>query len=618
LVEPIMNEINRVVRRASWRLAFAIFASALVWTLTVAVVGAMVCIIVERLFAIAMPWKEIAIYAPLGAVALAAMWAAIKRPAALTAARQVDEGANLKETLSTALSVGGSNDGWCRAVVESASRTAVGVDVRRAIPLRAPSMWPAPLTAGLALVVLYLVFPVNLLKAQAKVEETQKALAKVEEVRVEVEERVKKVEEIAKKAGLSTDKDPDKAGAEADEKTPKNPEEIRRAAIKKMESMKDQLENLKNSSEKAQMAESLKEMMKQIRQPGPGPLADVAGAMTKGDFKAAQEALDDLAKQMASGEMKEEDKKQLEKQLDRMKDALQQMATNQKKAEEMLEKAVLDKALAKATPEQIKQALEAAKNLTPEQKQQLENSLKSQQQAQSQCQNMGSAMDQMAQGMKKQGGEGKEGTSQETQKGMEKLQEQLSASEMMQQEANSLDAAMGECQSQMDQMMKGMGECENPGMGQCEGGLAGGANPNGSPFGEGDSEGKEGSGYGQAGRANGGRPDDAAAAEKWSKRNFKTALGAGPTIGTMLVQGEQIKGESRAQFQATADAAEAQASEAIQNNTIPREYHDAIKHYFGELKKKVAAQGGTPTAAPATDAKPAAAASNDKPSNDKK
>ena len=99
-------------------------------------------------------------------------------------------------------------------------------------------------------------------------------------------------------------------------------------------------------------------------------------------------------------------------------------------------------------------------------------------------------------------------------------------------------------------------------------------------------------------------------AENWSKRNFKTALGAGPTIGTMLVQGEQIKGESRAQFQATADAAEAQASEAIQNNTIPREYHDAIKHYFGELKKKVAAQGGTPAgtpaAAPASDAKPAA------------
>ena len=38
----------------------------------------------------------------------------------MTIARRVDEGANLKETISTALSLTGQTDPWCQTVIESA------------------------------------------------------------------------------------------------------------------------------------------------------------------------------------------------------------------------------------------------------------------------------------------------------------------------------------------------------------------------------------------------------------------------------------------------------------------------------------------------------------------
>ena len=70
----------------------------------------------------------------------------------------------------------------------------------------------------------------------------------------------------------------------------------------------------------------------------------------------------------------------------------------------------------------------------------------------------------------------------------------------------------------------------------------------------------------------------------------------GPIISSRLVEGEQIRGEASEQFAAAAAAAESAATESIDNNVYPREYHDAIKHYFGRLNEKAKAEevGGKP------------------------
>ena len=63
-----------------------------------------------------------------------------------------------------------------------------------------------------------------------------------------------------------------------------------------------------------------------------------------------------------------------------------------------------------------------------------------------------------------------------------------------------------------------------------------------------------------------------------------------------MVEGDSIKGESKAEFTSAAITAEQGATEAMENNTIPREFHDAVKSYFGNLKGGGKAAKDAPTA----------------------
>jgi hypothetical protein len=79
------------------------------------------------------------------------------------------------------------------------------------------------------------------------------------------------------------------------------------------------------------------------------------------------------------------------------------------------------------------------------------------------------------------------------------------------------------------------------------------------------------------------------------KRKADVATGKGPIISSRLVYGEQVKGESLAQFSDAVESGEKAATDAIESKQIPREYHEAVKHYFGSLGKKT---GRKPAAAP--------------------
>src|SRR5262249_31784238 len=155
------------------------------------------------------------------------------------------EGADLKETLSTALAVHGLPDPWCQTVIEAASQKARTVDVRRAIPVQPPRTWPMPLTAALACVVVWLLpLPQDVLGKMAAKEKEKEQKKLVEQTKVEAKEALAKVEEQMRKL------DPENVDAsnKAEEQTPKpnSPEDIRRAAIKKLEGMKDKLEAMRS------------------------------------------------------------------------------------------------------------------------------------------------------------------------------------------------------------------------------------------------------------------------------------------------------------------------------------------------------------------------------------
>jgi hypothetical protein len=182
---------------------------------------------------------------------------------------------------------------------------------------------------------------------------------------------------------------------------------------------------------------------------------------------------------------------------------------------------------------------------------------------------------------------------------MADMQEQMSAMEMAQADMQALEAAMSECESAAKQMSEGMGQCNNPGEGECQGGNCSGSgegDPNSNkPFANGESQQEGGFGRGNAGISQGGGgAGEQQDIERFKKAKPRVALGEGPMIGTMLVQGEQIKGESRQAFVDMAATAAQQATEAMSNNQVPREYQGVVKKYFSTMVDK--SKGG---AAPA-------------------
>jgi hypothetical protein len=72
----------------------------------------------------------------------------------------------------------------------------------------------------------------------------------------------------------------------------------------------------------------------------------------------------------------------------------------------------------------------------------------------------------------------------------------------------------------------------------------------------------------------------------------------GPVIASTMVQGSQIKGESKATFSNTVSSATTQAAEAIETKRVPRKHENAVQHYFGKLDQKAKEASGEAEPAP--------------------
>lgn len=615
-----MNEINRVLGKAAWRLGFINFLRGLVVALAVGLALAILLRIAEQVFAFtqtaatsvgpqlpgakvrfdsAWMWERVA-YGGAGAAVLCGLvWAIARRPKPLAVARRVDEGANLKESLSTALCVAKHQDPWSRATVESASRVARGVNVGAAVPIQPPRFWPVPLALGLSLAVVFLALPkLDVMGWFAESVAQKKKEVEIVNAKREVQETQKKIEELTAKIP-SLEKEKAVETPTGDKPEPQTAEEIRKAMVQQLARKTEQLEDLKNGVQ-AQKLQAMQEKLRQLKQPG-HETSELSKALAKADFKAAKQELEKVKEKLASNsEMSEADKRKLAEQLEKLAEQMKQLAENQKGLEKALEQAGIPKE-ALASKEALQKALKESQNLSKEQKEALQKMCEGGMECKSGMAAMAEAMDKMAQS----GKEGKEG--QQGEQGSSSMSQQLSEMEALQQEMEMADAAMSECKSAMSQMGKdgdceGMGECsgDGNGMSQCQGG---GTRPWSAGWNESMGNGRGGPGLGR-----GGRPGEARADFEKEKKKSIGAKGDGPIVSTKLVEGESIRGESKAEFARVVASADQNATEAIENNTIPREYHDAIKSYFGRLKSKAGGnadrkdQPPAPAAAPAKDA----------------
>jgi hypothetical protein len=551
--------------------------------------------LLQQTLGLAIAWETVAVLAGSIAAAGTLVWSLIARPRDARSARILDERAELRESLSTALSIGAPKEPWAQLVVDSARQKAASVNIRRAIPIEAPSRWHWPLAAALALGIAWALPQWDLLGKNAKREQEAARQQEVIAVSQTIEENKKKLDEMLARVAPELKGDQAEGNKpEANEPTPaQKPEQLRAAEIKRLTDLTEKLE-AKAGGEKGLQAEALKNIMAQLRHPGDSPMNDLFKSLTKGDFSQANQALNDMKAQLAKSDMSEEEKKKLAEAMQKLADQLQKNADASKEMAKALEQAGADpqqaaelaKQLA-ANPDMAKKAIEAMKNLTPAQKEQLAKQLTAKAKAAKQASKMAQSMSQCSNGMN-------QGEMGEASDAMSEMGSQLSEMEMSDAEMKAMAQAMDELRKQMQSMCQG-GNCNGEGEGE-------GWQTQTGEWKEGDSNrmggngGGGGAGKGQGDRS-GSTPTDFAA----EQQKLKTKTGKGPIIGKQYVKGEQIVGESAAEFTQAVESSGKVAAEALSNGEVPPELRKTVQSYFDALKK----QADKPSDAKPAEAKPA-------------
>lgn len=595
--KAIMDEIRHVVRRAGLRLAVVSYLRLLAIFVAAVSAGLLVAILVERVFGFSWPWRTIFVAAAGATVAAPLFPVLTGRWDELRVARELDARAGLRESLSTALCVAASDDPWSRVVVESASERARSVRVREAVPIETPRAWPAAVGSLAALALAWFVVPAfDVLKILEKKELAIRQERELVATVAEIAEQNRALDAMLERAGLSLKDgqadDPDHAATRQEEL--KNPEEVRRAAVKRLSDAADRLSGVQDG-EKARQIEALKEQLRNLRPTSDGPLHEFQRQVARGNFDQARRELEEMAEKLTDGTLSDQDAEKAREQLREMARQLERMAQDKQRAEQDLLKQgltpeqareLMNKA-ASGNPEELRQAVEQLRQLTPEQAEQLMKQAIARMQAQRSLEQMSESARQMAEGMPS--GE----MNQQGAEGMQSMMGELSAAEMMAGEIEAARSAMGEVQAQLARLGEGL-----------RGGGLGGdmGQPGLSPWSEGENS-KSSTGSGGPGHGFGAGPEAAPTDYAIKKDKANVTTRDGPLIGSRLVWGEQVLGESRAEFSEAVDASSRAAAEALETMQVPRPFHGAVKKYFGTLNSK--AGPGTAPAPAGTSSPPA-------------
>jgi hypothetical protein len=97
----------------------------------------------------------------------------------------------------------------------------------------------------------------------------------------------------------------------------------------------------------------------------------------------------------------------------------------------------------------------------------------------------------------------------------------------------------------------------------------------------------QGSGMGQMGRGRGGLAKTQETDVAFKTERGKVHTGKGAIVGQFLVDGEQVKGEAKTNLVEVVSAAEREASDRINRDRIPRQYHKAVKAYFSNIQRSM-------------------------------
>lgn len=530
--------LNRSVRQARQRLGIQRLVSTMPWTLTATLVVAAVLIGIEtRYQSLGLEfYPTLGIAAGIG-LALAAVWAIVRRPAALDAATEIDRRFGLKERVSSWHSLS-SDD------LATEAGTALESDAaRRVKKLHVGDEFKVNLNRWallpLAPAVLAFCFATFLTAAS----EPNKALAHTENQ--QEKKQVKKGANVLKKKLAERKKKAEALGLEdatdlinklergVDELT--KSEKGKKDALVKLNELSNELKKRRG---KLAEAEELKKELKKLGDLSKGPADKLANAIKQGDFAMMAVEMEKLKEEIESGNLSKEDIAKLAQQLNEMKDNINELAKARKDAMDQLKKQI----------EQMKQAgnkQEAAKL------QKKLDKLAQQQQKMQKLQAMAEKMGECASCMKAGNMDMAMQSLDDMQGNMQGLQEMLDGLELM------------------DEMLADLSQCK----GMCKGM----SNMKSDKTSWNDWANGEGRGAGK--RAE--EEDDTST----YKTKARTKVGQGAAIVGGLAAGPNAKGKVTQQIQLDFAAGAQTESDPLADQPLPKRYREHVGEYQDGIRE---------------------------------
>jgi len=470
-------------------------------------------------------------------------------------AAEVDRRLDLRDRFTTALAFRDRDEAFAQAAVADAVRLArlpqTRERVRRFFPVTSPKQWwHGP---GLGVIAAGLLLLPQLSMLGGDEDDLEQAMLAAAEVRDEVDSVVQRIAEMSQLREELGDMLDQMGDAKEDMRSGMGKaEEIRRDGVRRMTDLAERLDELVRG-ERGQTLDALERMTAKLDVSDSGLARDMADAIRAGDFAAAAEALERMMEQLREGMDPEAAAAMAEAVADIAKQ-LEALAQQQQALEEALAQAGLDPDLAGGNLQDLERAIEQAQGMTDAQKQQLRDLARAQAQACAMCQGLGQALQDAAQAMA--GGDAD---------GAQAAAEQLGRMEALQELIRQAQAAQG--------------MCENPGAGMGRGlGLA-----------QAIEQWRQGGGMGERGIGAGGRAELAPTPTQRVAVREQVEVGEGEMIARMLVEGVPVRGESKARLIEVVARASRGLEEAINEESLPRRYHEAQKHYFGELEARARA-----------------------------
>jgi hypothetical protein len=572
---PLQRQLHRVSRRLFWQTLLG----CLVWCWSGALLLTAVWFLLQpHLLAEPPAWLRGALAggALFGGTVLAVILAWRWTPSAVTAALLLDQKFELKERVTTTLTLGPGleQSPAGQALLADVNQQVDKLDVGARFPVRLAwtDLVPPVATAVLALLAFYY----QPAQSQANV----RPQAAADEKPANAEEIKEKLDKLRKQVRKEDPKE-----RKAAEKVKQIEADLDKIANKPHEKKNDLRERVKELSaveqearrrekQLAEKGQAVKEQLQQLNQmtkgteSQEGPAKEMQKSLSQGNIEKSKEEMKKLAEKLEKNQLSRKEKDQLSKQMNDLQKKLERAAEQHRKNEEnrlqqQHKEGKIDAETLKRELSKLKQDQQKMQDLA-KQMQKVQNALK-QGQSQQAAQSLKEAGQQL-QNMKLNEQEMKE---------MRDLREQM----------ERLEEAKGAC-------CKGMGEGEREGQGEGEGKgkneetLQAANDGQGQQEGQGGDKNQSGNGMGKtASKFPGGRrPETKNGPSNPLERQARTQFDPkGQKILEGYVPGRAIKGKSPAEISGEIKRASQEAPEEIEQQRIPREYRDSAKGYFRNL-----------------------------------